>query len=180
MARVLIVTEKYLKENSVVNDNADMKVITPIIFAVQDFKIHPLLGSDLFDEICGQIDSNTVTAANQMLLNNYVLPCLVMYTLCDISPAMKYRYMNKGVMVKNSENSSAADLQEIGFMMDFWKNKAEEYAERATKFLCKNSTTYPLYVANPDLDDIKPNRTNYTSGLYLEDPEDDCKRRFYS
>lgn len=179
MARVLIVTEKYLKENSVINDNTDMKVITPTIFSVQDLKIENILGSDLFNEICTQIDTDTVSAANQTLLDNYILPCLVNHVLCNLTPVLKYRYMNKGVMIKSSETSSPTDLKEIGFMMDLWRNQAEEYSERATKFLCDNITTYPLYVANPNYSDIKPNTTNYTSGLYLEDPNDECNWRKY-
>lgn len=175
----LIITENYLKQNSIINDNADMKVITPTIYLVQDLYIHPILGTDLFNEIKTQIDSNNVSSANQTLLNNYVLPTMIWYLLCECTPVFKYRYMNKGVMVKSSENSSAADLTEIQYLMDKWKNNAEAYAQRCTKFLIQNSTTYPLYLSNPDMDDIKPNKNNYTSGLYLGDPDDNrpCYRQ---
>jgi hypothetical protein len=76
--------------------------------------------------------------------------------------------MNKGIMVKNSENSAAADLSEIKFLMDKWKNNAEVYAQRTTNFLKANTTTYPLYIANSDCDDIQPNKNNDTSSLFLE------------
>lgn len=174
MANFLTITENYLKTNGIINENSDMKVITPTIILVQDIYIHPLLGSDLFDEIKSQIIASTTTAANQTLLDNYILPCMLWYTLCEATPAFKYRYMNKGVMVKSSENSSAADLQEIQFLMDKWKNHAEVYAERCTRYLVENRTTYPKYDLNPNYDDIKPNSTNYTTGLALDDPNEDC------
>jgi hypothetical protein len=167
----LIISENYLKQNGVINDNADMKVITPTIVLVQDIYIHPILGSSLFNEIVAQIDAENVSAANENLLDNYILPTMLWYTLCECTPVFKYRYMNKGVLVKNSENSTPADLQEIQYLMDRWKNNAELYAERATKFLCANTTTYPLYTLNPDSDDIKPNKTNYTNGLFLDQPK---------
>lgn len=177
----LIITERYLKENGLVNDNAEMKVITPMIVLVQDLYIHPILGSDLYNEIQEQINDSTagttdaVSAANQTLLDRYILPCILWYTLCEVTPAMKYRYMNKGIMVKNSENSQPADLQEIKFLMDKWKNNGEVYAQRTTNFLRANTTTYPLYCANTDYDDIKPNKNNYQSSIFLDDTSCDCE-----
>lgn len=183
MADVLIITEKYLKENGVINDNADMKIITPTIILVQDKYIHPLLGSDLFDQIVSQINASTegttdqVSAANLTLLNNYVVKCMLWYILMEATPLFKYRYMNKGIMVKNSENSSAADLAEIQYNMNRWEIDAKMYAERTTRFLKANESTYPLYTANDDCDDIRPNKTNYTSSLYLDPDELYCKKR---
>lgn len=168
--RVLIITEEYLKKNSVINENADMKVITPTIFLVQDKYIHPILGTDLFNEITSQINSNTVSVLNQTLLDNYILPCMIWYCLHECTPVFKYRYMNKGVMVKNSDNSTAADLDEIQFMMERWRINADEYAERATNYLWEHQNDYPLYNGNLTRDKIKPNTTNYENGLYLEKP----------
>jgi hypothetical protein len=164
----LIISENYLKENSVINGNADMKVITPTIKLVQLKYIRPLLGTDLYDEILSQIGSNTVTPANQTLLDDYVYDCMLYYVLCECTPVFKYRYANKGVMVKNSENSSAADLTEIQWLMDKWRNNAEQMAEICTKFLREESNIYPLYYENDECYKIKPNKTNFTSGLYLE------------
>lgn len=170
----LIITERYLKENSVINDNADAKVITPTIFIVQDLYIHPILGTDLYEEIQTQVAADNVSAANQTLLDNYILPCLVQYVLCECSPVFQYRYMNKGVMQKSSDNSQPVDLGVIKYMMEKWKNNAESYAQRATKFLCANSDDYPLYIANTDADDIQPNKNNFNSSLFLEDDDCDC------
>lgn len=177
----LFISENYLKQNGVINDNADMKVITPTIFLVQDIYIHKILGTDLFNEITTQITNNTVSSDNQTLLDNYILPTMLWYTLCECTPVFKYRYMNKGVMVKNSENSTPADLQEIQYLMDKWKNNAELYAQRLTNYLIQEATSskYAAYLQNTDLSDIKPTLNNYTNGLFLEDWEDrrPCYRR---
>lgn len=170
----LIITENYLKQNSIVNENCDMKTITPTLILVQDKYIEPLLGTKLFNEILAQINSQNVSADNQTLLNNHVLKVMIWYTLCEMTPVLKYRYMNKGVLSKNSENSSAADLQEVQFLMDKWRIHAEEYAERCTKFLVQNIVTYPLFIMNNNLDEISPNGTNYSTGFYLEGPDDYC------
>lgn len=165
----LMMGETYLKQASIINDNADMKVITPTIEDVQVLYIEDLLGTLLYNEILSQIGSNTVSALNQTLLNSYVLPCMKYYVLCECTPAFKWRYMNKGVMVKSSENSQPADTQEILYLMDKWKNNAEKLAQRVTNYLCSESASYPLYFANTESYQSKPNYTNYTHGLFLDD-----------
>lgn len=84
--------------------------------------------------------------------------------------------MNKGVMVNSSENAQPADLKEIQFLMNNFKQKAEWYAERTTKYLIENESTYPLFSGgNSTSDSILPNKSNFTSSLYLDnDSDDDC------
>jgi len=173
----LWISETFLKDNSIINDNVDFQTLQPVIIKVQDKYLYPILGTDLFEEISGQIRANTVTALNTTLLNNYVRKCLMWYILHESPPVFKYRFMNKGVMVKNSENSQPADLKEIQFLMNNFKQDAEWYAERITKYLIKNESSYPLYRANSDLDDIRPIGNNFTSSLFLGDDgcdEGDC------
>lgn len=170
----IMMGETYLKQASIINDNADMKVITPTIEDVQRLYIEDLLGTQLYNSILSQIAANTVTSLNQTLLDNYILPCMKFYVLCECTPAFKWRYMNKGVMVKNSENSSPADTQEVLYLMDKWKNNAEKLAQKCTAYLVSKSATYPLYVANTETYESQPNIQNYTGGLYLRDSDLDC------
>jgi len=175
----LIITENYLKESSVLNGNVDMKIITPTILLCQDKYIKPLLGEDLFDEILGQIQTSTTTALNEYILDNYVLSALVYYTMTELTPAMKYKYANIGIVSNNDSNAVAADLDEIKFLMDQWRNNAEMYAERCTLYLRDNTTDYPLYIANTDCYKTKANKTNYSTGLFIDD-NSDCCEGFYS
>ena len=47
MARVLFLSEATLKAESILQDNVDMKVVTPTILDVQNFYILPILGTTL-------------------------------------------------------------------------------------------------------------------------------------
>jgi len=175
----LIISENYLKEYTNINKNVDMTILTPILQEVQDFYIIPLLGTNLYNEVLGQVTASTVTALNQTLLD-LVVPCMLHYAKMEAMPDMKYRLMNKGVMIKNSENSSAADLAEIQFLMDRSKNKAEIYAQRVTNYLNRYVSSYPLYISNAERDEIMPNKNNFTSGIMIDDDNDcDCDNYIY-
>ena len=175
----LLISENYLKEYTNINKNVDMTILTPIVQEVQDFYSIPLLGTNLYNEVLGQVTTSTVTALNQTLLD-LVVPCMLHYAKMEAMPDMKYRLMNKGVMIKNSENSSAADLSEIQFLMDRSKNKAEIYAQRVTNYLNRYVSSYPLYISNVERDEIMPNRNNFTSGIMIDDHDcDDCYKYLY-
>lgn len=174
----LMMGETYLKQNSIVNENADMKVITPTINDVQILYVRKVLGTQLFNSILSQIGSNTVTSLNQTLLDSYILPFMKYYVLCELSPNLQYRYMNKGVMTASAENTQPVDLQTLQYNMDRWKNHAEELAQICSDYLCANTSSYPLYLTNTEIFEQQPTRNNYTHGLYLDDSDDDyCYRR---
>ena len=165
----LITSENYLKEYTNINKNVDMTILTPAIYEAQLNYILPILGTKLYNQILIEIGLGSVTSLNQTLLDNYILPCLMHYAKYEALPDMKYRLMNKGVQIKNSDNSASADLEEIQFLMDREKRKAEMFAERATRYLCANSNSYPLYTQNVNYDEIKPNRNNVTGGIWVGD-----------
>jgi hypothetical protein len=176
-------TEDYFKDNSVLNENVDWTIVQPIMIMVQDQYIHPILGTDLFDTIADEIYAGTVSTENETLLNLYLRKVIIYYTLAELAQVLKYRYMNKGVMVRNGENSQPASQEEVQAQYSYWKQKAEWQSERATKFLRENATTtvYADYYASViTSDDILPNSTNFTTSIFLDNGDcNECKDNIY-
>lgn len=168
MAFAYFIGEERLKLNSQLNDNIDMKLLNPIIQKVQEIKIQSLLGTDLYNLLITQINADSLTAANTTLLNDYIQPCIEKYIVAEALPYLTYQFRNKGVMKRTSENSIPVDLKEILYLQDKLNNDAEWYAERVTNFLCNNEATYPTYTQNTDATDIKPNKSNYTTNMFLD------------
>lgn len=169
----LFIGETFLKDRSIINDNADMKVITPTIIYCQDYYIQNVLGTDLYNEIKTQINNENVSALNKDLLDNYIVKPLFYYVLCECTPVFQYRYMNKGVMTKNSENSTPIDLTTVQFLMSKWKNIAEDYVDILAKYLCDKSNLYPKYNLNNEIYKIKSKKNNFTCSLYLPGADDE-------
>ena len=51
MARVLLISEKTLKQNSVINNNVDGMYILPAIEYAQDAGLQPFLGTKLYNKL---------------------------------------------------------------------------------------------------------------------------------
>jgi hypothetical protein len=180
---VLWMTETYFKDNSILNDNVDWKIVQPIMISVQDQYIQPILGTNLFDEIADEIYASTVSSDNQTLLDSYIRKCIIWYVLSELAPALKYRFQNKGIMVRSGENSQAGSLEEIQYTVKMYKDKAEWYSEQCTKFLREHATTslYANYYNGViTSDEILPNSTNYTTSIFLDNDDcDECKKNLF-
>jgi len=72
MEQVYFLSADRLKEDTVINENTDNKLINPTIIMVQDIYIQAILGTSLYEEIKTQIKADTVSANNQKLLNDYI------------------------------------------------------------------------------------------------------------
>lgn len=165
---VLFITEVHIKEVSIIDENIDAKLIQNAIREAQDIYVHPILGTGLYNELKTQISAGTLTALNTTLLDDYVKWSLIYWTLYTGVDIFTYKIRNKGIYKQTSENSNSIDLEETRRLMDSFRNKAEWYSERVTKYLLEYQTSYPLYI-NPGttVDTIHPKKNNYTTDWYL-------------
>lgn len=169
MSVVKFISEDKLKELSAIHGNTDNVMLQPIILECQVLYIEPIVGTGIYNELISQINLNTVSVLNARLLDDYIIPCLVAYIKYEAPVELNYKFTNKNVSKKSSENSEPNSLEETKFLMDRLKNKAEYYAERVTKYLCENTNSYPLF-SNPGngTDTVHPNESNYTCGMVLD------------
>ena len=166
--KVLMFTADYYKRNSVVNLNVDNELIHPQIVKAQNMNIERVLGSDLFNLVLTEIESGVVSARVITLLEDYIQPALVEWVTYTALPYLNYKFTNKSIAKKDSDNSSASDLNEINFLRQDIRDDAEYLSERITKYLEANLTLFPEYHnGNSDCDDIKPTKNNFISGIYI-------------
>ena len=169
MATVLFISEATLKADTFISENVDPKILVPTIKESQEIYMLPILGTALYEDLIFNVSGNTLSAAYLTLLNDYIAPCLVKYCLYECVLPMSYKFQNKNIGIKSSENSQQANLTDLRYLLDTYKSRAEWYAERVSRFLLANQTTYPKYLTqqNADVSTIFPNSNNYTNGMYL-------------
>ena len=168
MANVIFISEQYLKDSSYIDENVDIKLLRNSMLETQEFRIIPILGTALYDELKTQIETNTKTTLNSTLLDTYVKPALKYWVLLDSALILTFKVMNKSIVKRTAENTESIQTADLDRLMDFFKIRAEMYSEKITKYLIANSSSYPLYFnAGNSLDTIYPKMQNYTQGVYL-------------
>jgi hypothetical protein len=167
-ANILFISEQTLKDRSLLQDNVDPKLIKPTIKQAQDMFIETILGTGLYLELQSQIANEDVSVLNAVLLDNYITDCLCWYVASEMVMSLGFKLTNKNVLKKTSENSDVPSVSELFDVLEYYKNKAEWYAQRITNYLTENNEDYPLY-DNPGngVDTIHPNSTSYSNGFYL-------------
>lgn len=175
-ANILMISEQSFKDFTIASNNIDLKNLTQIIKMTQDRYIHPLVGSALYNKILDLISTGDITlvgnAKYKTLLDSYLTDTLFNYVLGELPMAMQYKFVNKGVLKKTSENSEQPTFAELQSISKYYQGYAEWYAERTINYLTANSETYPEYL-NPgsDITAIWPISNQYRVAINLGNGE---------
>ena len=181
MADVLFIQEDYFKKLAGVDGNVDWKKLESTIIMVQDIYIQSLLGTPLYEDLKTKIiaDPDLSSYTNEKnLINNYIAKCLAWYIKAEASYSFKFAYQNKGIQVKNSANSSAADTDDVQLIKDEWTLKAKAYGNLLKDYLVANSSTFPKYLEYTN-SGMNSSRKNYINGIYIRDNATDFVDEIY-
>lgn len=174
MAIALMVSEQFIKDTTIIDENVDMKLLRDNIELCQEKYILPLLGTALYNQISNQILAGSVDANNTTLLDSYIQKALKWWVQYEGVDVLTYKFTNKSIVKKNSDNSQPIDMEEVRRLMEKWRTNAEMYSQRLTDYLIANSTTFTLYTnAGSTSDTIWPKKNSYTTSIWLGG-NDDC------
>ena len=182
---IKFINESYIKERSTIMGDVENTFIRNNVLLAQDLHIQDVLGSTLYDDIISEYEnyfvdqtlgvtgitySDYVSDAYITLVNEYVAPCLLYYTLYESVYDLYSKFTNKSIVSQNSENSTVIDKEFMERRKIDFLNKAEYYARRISDFLADNYATYPKYIeGGANESDILPNDQQYlSSGWYLK------------
>lgn len=165
ISTTLFIGAQYLRDNTIINDSVDAKVLQPIIRTAQTKYIQQVIGSKLYDKLIAEIVAVTISGDYQILLDQYVIPVLVEYATYEAIPFLNFKFRNKSISKQQSDNSVAADVAELTYIRDNVLSTAQFYAERLTRFLLENSDKYHEY--NEFSRDLNKNTQNYFNGIHI-------------
>lgn len=166
MGKIRIISEKYIKENTPLTENNQMKDIFPHIDTAQEVHLQYILGSDLYEDILNKFDQQILNPDEVKLMNDYIKPALLYRTLYLALPFIQYNLRNKGFMVNTDDAATAATQNQFLFMYNIVRDRAIGNEEILKQYLCKNDRLFPKYI-NPD-GLIKPDKKRgNTGGLYF-------------
>lgn len=172
---VMFIDERALKEQSVLNDNIDMKILTPTIKLCQEKYLTKILGTALYVDLQNKIFAtvNNVSGSTQLnddekfLLNAFIQPTLVWLIMQDAPLYITYKFLNKGVATQSSDTSNPATLGEIQSFQNTARNNADWYTQKLMTHLIANQPLFPAYMQAKSYEDVIPDTRGYKTGIYL-------------
>ena len=168
----VLVSEDDFKEMSPIVGNFDYDFLLPFVSQAQDIDISQLMGEALLKRINDGVIADDLNADETTLLEDYIQPSLVAFTMFRSMNFLSIKPDNSGLVRRNSENGQAIDMNESSFLADSQKTVAESYGKRLVEYLDANADKFPAY-KEEILGQIKPTDTpSYTGGLWLGNKKD--------
>ena len=168
--KAIFVTADDIKRYSVLDGNVDHDKYAQFIEIAQDIHVHTYLGTDLYDKIQSLIIANTIddvgNAVYKTLLETYIKPMHIHYSLVEMFPYIAYTLKNGGFFKHGSETSESVSIEEIEKLAERSRSTAQWYTERMIDYLCDNSTSYPEYTSNSN-GDVYPDKDSKYTGWVL-------------
>ena len=162
---VYFISETYIRENTVFNQNLDIKDIVQNIDPAQDMFIQPILGTTFYESLLNSYSAQTLTV-DETTLVMHIKPALA-YRAAEMAlPFIQYQIKNKGPQSQFGDNSAQVDQTVLSYLRNELKNRAEFYETRLKNYLCQNSNLFSGYTSNNNVD-MRPDAlaSGYDSGF---------------
>lgn len=166
---ILLVSTKYITDNTSIDGNIDPEIITPHILSAQNRYLENVLGTALFDKIMLDVENDSVTGDIKILLDKYIQPALAQWVFFEALPFIYFSVNNKGLSIKTDENSDSINLSDMKYLRSSVRDNAEFLSDKTIKFLIANPSLYPLHLnAGSDFDTVHPEKSVYFNGIIFD------------
>jgi hypothetical protein len=167
--KILLITPETLRQNTVVNDNTDEKVLFKSIRTAEDKFIRPLVGSNLYNTLLAQVTGNTLAGYYKTLMDDYLIPCLFEYAVLEYLPWAAFKIKDKGPGQQGGGDFQPASMQDLASLKEDIRQSAQFYADAMIRYLRANAERFPEYYQYASLEDIPPATDDYFSGIQFTD-----------
>jgi hypothetical protein len=163
MITAQFITSDYIYKYTIIETNVDADLITKMIWKAQQTNMQEILGTNLYTKMVN--DTPNFTGQYLTLMNTYIQPALAEWAVYHLTPFINYRFTNKAVSTKSSDNSQPSNLDDLKWLRAEIRNNAEFMSEQIKDYIKNNSSLFPEYFQRINPFDLAPNKTNYFSGI---------------
>lgn len=164
--QALFVTRDDIVKYTALNGNLDTDKFVQWVKVAQDIHIQNYLGTKLFNKINDGIVNNNLANPYLMLLNVYIKPMVIHWSMVEYMPFAAYTIANKGVYKHGSENSTNVEKSEVDFLVEKERSIAQNYTRRFIDYMSFNQSSFPEYNTNSNAD-VYPDKQADFGGWYL-------------
>ena len=165
-----LITAQDVIELALTNQNMDDSIVKDVfILIASEEHIRPVLGEDLYEELCTQHDANTLDADNEILVEDFLKHALAFYTKFEILTDMNMNTTSKGIQVNLSEFAQGPTNQQRSDLTTKAKSHADTLRDRMIKFIVNeqdDNDKYPLYKGAEDI----TNSASLSGGILIRKP----------
>lgn len=140
------INAQYLKDNSPLASNMDIKLIYPYIKTAQNITIQETLGTLLYDRLMDSLNASpSDTTANETILLKWIREAMVWLTPYHAIPFIWVNIRNIGLVQQSGTDMTSADKVAMEKLRQECLDNATFYIKRLKDYLCDNSDLFSQY-----------------------------------
>lgn len=167
MNNILLISEKTIKENSLVSNNVDGKYIQNAIRTAQDISLQPIIGQKLFERLCEGVSEDNLTELETELISTYIQPVLLNAVMSDLVLQLTYKFRNLGAVQTTDTNIMIPSLTDLEYIRNDYSMKCTFYMNRLSDFLEANCTKFKQY-PGCECGKLKANKNAFKNPFVLD------------
>lgn len=151
MEKVLLCSEKFVKELTNVDDNTSGKLIKPALQEAQDSGLREILGDKLVNKLCDLVANNEINAEDNAAYKELLDKAqyyMAYQAISNIVLLTAAKIGNAGVETMSDERMQPTSMKDNFMLRDFYQNKADFYQARLQSFVFDNRSSYPELTKN--------------------------------
>jgi hypothetical protein len=164
---IILLKDNDLTKNTVLGGNIDVDKLRQCVLDAQVTRLEELLGETLYSKIETDFEAETLTGVYETLYTDYIKPFLIRQSAVEYIKIGAFTVANNGIFQPQPNNAVAITDKSLSNLINEVRIKADMFAERMRKWLCKNHI--PEYASSSD-NIVNPNRPS-NSGWYLENQQ---------
>lgn len=167
MAFIELISTQYIKDRSIVESNVDDKLLQYYIRKAQDLHTQIILGEDLYDSIMNQAASGTFNSIYyQTLLNNYIQPALLEWTIVESLPWINWKITNTAIVQQKSDKADGISTSDLKWLRNLQTDNAGFYDQRVREYIINNPAEFPEYYQLNGVERIPPSSLTGFNYIY--------------
>ena len=135
----IILSDNEITNNTLLGGNIDVARYRFCIIDAQISKLEEGLGEILYEKIKTDYVANTLAGKYLILYEKYIRPLLIHQSTMEYLKIGAYQVSNGGIYKHTPVNGTAIDKNEVDFLVENQKAKAEMYMQRMEKWLLINN-----------------------------------------
>jgi hypothetical protein len=161
----ILLTDNQITESTLLGGNIDVDRYKFCIIDAQISKLEESLGETLYEKIKTDFENGDLTGDYLILHTKYITPFLIHQSAMEYLKIGAYHVSNGGIYKHTPNNGTAIDKNEVDFLVENQRVKAEMYMQRMEKWLSLNRIPeYYSYVSGT----VVPARKQSTGSWFFE------------
>ena len=160
---IILLNDNDITKNTLLGGNIDVDKLRQCTLDAQATRLEELLGETLYAKIETDFENDDLTGLYETLYNDYIKPFLIRQSATEYLKIGAFAIGNNGITMPTPANTTAPSEKMLSTLTNEMRLKADMYAERMKKWLCKNDL--PEYVSSSD-NIVNPQRAS-NSGWYM-------------